>query len=115
MEYFKVATEEEALKLSRELYRLTRPNPDPRDVTQFLCEVEETKEGWVLKIPDVEIPISKEADIKELEKIIEIKTIEGTRLKITDIIEPNLTKEDYEREKKEEPKVEEDIKIETKR
>ena len=107
MEYFKVNTEEEALKLSRELYRLTRPNPDPRDVTLYLCEVEETKEGWVLKIPDIEIPISKDADIKELEKVTEVKTIEGTRLKITDIIEPNITKEQYEEENKEELKEDE--------
>ena len=103
MEFFKVSTEEEALKLSRELYKLTRPNPHPEDVTKFLCEIEELKEGWVVKIPDIEIPISKDADFTELQKYLQVKYFEGDRVKITDIIDTNFAEQDYLIEKKEEP------------
>jgi hypothetical protein len=69
MKYIPVKSEIEAKELSKRLYRLSRPNPHPDDVTQFLI-------GWVIhpdtgavmmEVPDdLDLPISTDCDSKVL-------------------------------------------------
>jgi len=81
MKYIRVKDEIEAKKLSESLYRLSRPNPDPDDVTTCLI-------GWMIHpdtgavmmmFPDdLDLPIAVSSNAKILNTVLTPFVAEGS-------------------------------------
>ncbi len=64
-----VLSEEFGYQISALFYQLSRPNPDPNDVSRYYCPVEQHPVSgyWYLRMPDDdEFPISKKASTVKL-------------------------------------------------
>lgn len=84
MKYLKTKDKEEALALSRHLFKLVKHNSSPEDVTEFFSEVTEDKFGnFFIEIdPEAELPI---ISVDELDKFIKRVDSKATKKQADDI------------------------------
>lgn len=84
MGYLKTKDKDEALALSRHLFKLVKHTSSPEDITEFFSEVTEDKNGnFFVKINvDEELPI---VSIDELDKLIKRVDSKATKKQADDI------------------------------